>query len=84
MNVVRHEYEGMQNVVFEVRGVVLDGFDYACRRWPEVVADRGPLPKQFGQTSIFSPKKGPTRGSGRGRGRPPHQLTDDYFEVEPG
>ena len=28
MNVVRHDHEGMQNVVFEVGGVVLDGFDY--------------------------------------------------------
>jgi hypothetical protein len=27
MKVVGHDHEGMQNVVFEVRGVVLDGFD---------------------------------------------------------
>ena len=28
MNVVGHDREGMQNVVFEDSGVVLDGFDY--------------------------------------------------------
>jgi len=28
MNVVGHDYEGMQNVVFEVSGVIVDGFDY--------------------------------------------------------
>jgi hypothetical protein len=28
MNVVGHDHEGMQNVVSEVSGVVLDGFDY--------------------------------------------------------
>ena len=28
MNVVGHDHEGKQNVVFEVSGVVLDGFDY--------------------------------------------------------
>ena len=27
MNVVGHDHEGMQNVMLEVRGVVLDGFD---------------------------------------------------------
>ncbi len=28
MNVVGHDHEGMQNIVFEGGGVVLDGFDY--------------------------------------------------------